>query len=123
MADSDTGTGTEDAKQCRICFEGEDPQLGRLIRPCLCKGSISVGSAVTQCVSSASHATPDIACARQVSSAVAEHRSQPERLLLVSTVRVQVSLRPHSSSGDRHEPRQVPSSLSYAEGSCSPQLS
>ncbi|EPT03880.1 hypothetical protein FOMPIDRAFT_1058252 [Fomitopsis schrenkii] len=41
MADSGTATGTEDAKQCRICFEGEDPQLGRLIRPCLCKGSIS----------------------------------------------------------------------------------
>ena len=45
MADSDTGAGTaEDAKQCRICFEGEDPQLGRLIRPCLCKGSISVSA-------------------------------------------------------------------------------
>ncbi|KAI0932069.1 hypothetical protein AcW1_000706 [Taiwanofungus camphoratus] len=29
------------AKQCRICFEGEDSELGRLIRPCLCKGSIS----------------------------------------------------------------------------------
>ncbi|TDL28524.1 zf-C3HC4-domain-containing protein [Rickenella mellea] len=30
-----------DEKQCRICLDGEDPQLGRLIRPCLCKGSIS----------------------------------------------------------------------------------
>ncbi|KAG2159776.1 uncharacterized protein EDB93DRAFT_1237067 [Suillus bovinus] len=28
-------------KQCRICFEGEDDSSGRLIRPCLCKGSIS----------------------------------------------------------------------------------
>ncbi|KAF8898826.1 hypothetical protein BD779DRAFT_1464905 [Infundibulicybe gibba] len=28
-------------KQCRICFDGFDPELGRLIRPCLCKGSIS----------------------------------------------------------------------------------
>ncbi|KAH9937040.1 zf-C3HC4-domain-containing protein [Fomitopsis serialis] len=37
MADSDTHS----EKQCRICFEGEDPQLGRLIRPCLCKGSMS----------------------------------------------------------------------------------
>ena len=43
MADTDAGAGpAEDAKQCRICLEGEDPQLGRLIRPCLCKGSISV---------------------------------------------------------------------------------
>jgi hypothetical protein len=29
-------------KQCRICFEGEDPVMGRLIRPCLCKGSVKV---------------------------------------------------------------------------------
>ncbi|EIW86791.1 hypothetical protein CONPUDRAFT_134147 [Coniophora puteana RWD-64-598 SS2] len=28
-------------KQCRICLDGDDPSLGRLIRPCLCKGSIS----------------------------------------------------------------------------------
>ncbi|KAH9858083.1 zf-C3HC4-domain-containing protein [Lenzites betulinus] len=31
----------EDSKQCRICLDGEAPELGRLIRPCLCKGSIS----------------------------------------------------------------------------------
>jgi len=29
--------------QCRICFDGPDRELGRLIRPCLCKGSIRVG--------------------------------------------------------------------------------
>ncbi|KDQ63475.1 hypothetical protein JAAARDRAFT_119066 [Jaapia argillacea MUCL 33604] len=28
-------------KQCRICLDGPDPVMGRLIRPCLCKGSIS----------------------------------------------------------------------------------
>ena len=34
----------DDEKQCRICLQvdGEDPDLGRLIRPCLCKGSMSV---------------------------------------------------------------------------------
>ncbi|OAX44216.1 hypothetical protein K503DRAFT_765198 [Rhizopogon vinicolor AM-OR11-026] len=31
----------EQEKQCRICFDGEDESLGRLIRPCLCRGSIS----------------------------------------------------------------------------------
>lgn len=31
-------------KQCRICLDGDDPELGRLIRPCLCKGSVSVRS-------------------------------------------------------------------------------
>ncbi|KZT06006.1 zf-C3HC4-domain-containing protein [Laetiporus sulphureus 93-53] len=38
MSDPET---TQETKQCRICFEGEDPDLGRLIRPCLCKGTIS----------------------------------------------------------------------------------
>ncbi|KIK28398.1 hypothetical protein PISMIDRAFT_90714, partial [Pisolithus microcarpus 441] len=35
-----TGTSLQD-KICRICFDGEDPTLGRLIKPCLCTGSIS----------------------------------------------------------------------------------
>ncbi|KAH9950429.1 zf-C3HC4-domain-containing protein [Amylocystis lapponica] len=39
MADNDSQP--EEGKQCRICFEGEDIELGRLIRPCLCKGSMS----------------------------------------------------------------------------------
>ncbi len=31
-------------KQCRICLDGLDAvqELGRLIKPCLCRGSISV---------------------------------------------------------------------------------
>jgi len=28
-------------KTCRICLDGEDPEMGRLIRPCLCRGTIS----------------------------------------------------------------------------------
>jgi len=28
-------------KQCRICLDGPDETLGRLIRPCLCKGSMT----------------------------------------------------------------------------------
>jgi len=31
--------------QCRICLDGPDPDLGRLIRPCLCSGTVSVGQA------------------------------------------------------------------------------
>ncbi|KAJ3551445.1 hypothetical protein NM688_g4698 [Phlebia brevispora] len=38
---ANTNTPQENEKQCRICFDGEDPELGRLIRPCLCKGSVS----------------------------------------------------------------------------------
>lgn len=38
----DSAAGEE--RQCRICLDGVDaePELGRLIRPCLCRGSISV---------------------------------------------------------------------------------
>jgi hypothetical protein len=41
-----TSTAPDDKreeKQCRICLDGieAEPELGRLIRPCLCKGSIS----------------------------------------------------------------------------------
>ncbi|KAF9270146.1 hypothetical protein L218DRAFT_1071627 [Marasmius fiardii PR-910] len=37
------GTTNVDEKQCRICLDGVEAEndLGRLIRPCLCKGSIS----------------------------------------------------------------------------------
>ncbi|KAI9462482.1 hypothetical protein BJY52DRAFT_152268 [Lactarius psammicola] len=30
-----------DRPQCRICLDGPDPSLGRLIRPCLCSGTVS----------------------------------------------------------------------------------
>jgi len=33
--------GEHTERQCRICLDGEDPDLGRLIRPCLCRGTIS----------------------------------------------------------------------------------
>lgn len=39
---ADPMSAAREEKQCRICFEGDDPELGRLIRPCLCKGTISV---------------------------------------------------------------------------------
>ena len=46
--DDDANEGTtndappNDPPQCRVCFDGPDQELGRLIRPCLCRGSISV---------------------------------------------------------------------------------
>ncbi|KAF7970508.1 hypothetical protein HWV62_23739 [Athelia sp. TMB] len=39
------GIDTNPAKQCRICLDGDEDSalgLGRLIRPCLCKGSMTV---------------------------------------------------------------------------------
>jgi len=44
-----------DDKQCRICLDGPEAEfeLGRLIRPCLCKGSISVRSIPGCCAGTA----------------------------------------------------------------------
>ncbi|KAL4070879.1 hypothetical protein J3A83DRAFT_4373062 [Scleroderma citrinum] len=36
-----TSDGGQQEKTCRICFDGEDETQGRLIKPCLCTGSIS----------------------------------------------------------------------------------
>lgn len=35
------GPADADEKICRICFDGEDEELGRLFSPCLCKGTVS----------------------------------------------------------------------------------
>jgi len=37
----DTDNELQHLPQCRICFDGPDPDLGRLIRPCLCSGTVS----------------------------------------------------------------------------------
>ncbi|KAI9512810.1 hypothetical protein F5148DRAFT_646531 [Russula earlei] len=37
----DTDEHQQHQTQCRICFDGPDPDLGRLIRPCLCSGTVS----------------------------------------------------------------------------------
>ena len=61
-----------DEKQCRICFEGSnaEPELGRLIRPCLCKGSISVSDGL---VYSRRELSPWVGCAYQVSPTVEKY--------------------------------------------------
>ncbi|KAF8481258.1 hypothetical protein DFH94DRAFT_739031 [Russula ochroleuca] len=37
----DTDEQQQQQPQCRICLDGPDPDLGRLIRPCLCSGTVS----------------------------------------------------------------------------------
>jgi len=41
MPDQPDTTPPAEEKQCRICLDGPDIALGRLIRPCLCKGSMT----------------------------------------------------------------------------------
>lgn len=40
-----TSDGSQQEKTCRICYDGENETQGRLIKPCLCTGSISVSMA------------------------------------------------------------------------------
>ncbi|KAG9314300.1 hypothetical protein JVU11DRAFT_5089 [Chiua virens] len=42
-------------KQCRICYDNEesDPSLGRLFKPCLCAGTISVSGLGRSCQTTA----------------------------------------------------------------------
>jgi hypothetical protein len=56
-------------KTCRICLDGADPDLGRLFRPCLCKGTISVRTCTT-CRLSHTHADlNDSTCMSSASNA------------------------------------------------------
>jgi len=69
-----------DEKQCRICLDGAnaEPELGRLIRPCLCKGSISVSDGFVRSRRGLSHS---VGCAYQVSSQVEKHVAVKKRFL------------------------------------------
>ena len=71
---NDANTSDRGSPQCRICFDGPDQELGRLIRPCLCKGSISVSLAKTT-INVTSHLPPLSLSARpcQVLAEVANH--------------------------------------------------
>jgi hypothetical protein len=46
--------------QCRICLDGPDPDLGRLIRPCLCSGTVSVGQAFPPLSRTRTHTQPSL---------------------------------------------------------------
>jgi hypothetical protein len=46
MSDKPEAAPPVEEKQCRICLDGPDATLGRLIRPCLCKGSMTVRRAL-----------------------------------------------------------------------------
>jgi len=46
MSDKPEAAPPVEEKKCRICLDGPDATLGRLIRPCLCKGSMTVRRAL-----------------------------------------------------------------------------
>lgn len=97
--------------QCRICFDGPDQELGRLIKPCLCKGSISVGLRVDRHQSKAAHSlSPSLlARSRQVLAEVENYLRLDERILGLPSVPLPLPFRKDSSVRARLQPRQVSS--------------
>jgi len=81
----------EQEKQCRICLDGVEAEneLGRLIRPCLCKGSISVSIDDDQLVISPLIFT---VCSRQMPEQMAQDVLVGQCILCVSTVSLPVSI-------------------------------
>src|SRR5277367_3426708 len=90
-------------KQCRICLDGEDPVMGRLIRPCLCKGSVKVrGQMMTQ---DATHSSLVRSC--EMSTALAQLFCQLFCFLFLSSMQISLSFWPHSGSRYRDQSRHV----------------
>jgi hypothetical protein len=42
-------TAEEEEESCRICFGGQEEELGRLFSPCLCRGTVSLVPLLLQC--------------------------------------------------------------------------
>jgi RING-variant domain len=120
----------EQQPQCRICLDGPDPDLGRLIRPCLCSGTVSVSTAKrlffpthshTQCTQKSlthpptanritiSHRTAPhtVARTRRLSSALEKYLCKFLRLLCLSTMPLPLPLCPYQDSRPCHQPRFV----------------
>ena len=105
------GTDTNPAKQCRICLDGdEDPALGlgRLIRPCLCKGSMTVR---TPFLPRRCDANEDsgLVRTRRLSEPLARELGVAPGLLQVLGVWLSVQTRAHESRGNCAESRYVSS--------------
>lgn len=94
----------EETKQCRICLDGEDPELGRLIRPCLCKGSISVCFCCISLGMVPDLQFPCAVCPCEMSTAVAKHLQLPECVLRLSAMRISLPFCPYSRYGHCDEP-------------------
>ena len=102
--DVPTETKPEDSKQCRICLDGEDPELGRLIRPCLCKGSISVCSCwLCTCILNLPLACA--VCSRKMPTALAQYFQLSERLLHMSAMWLSLPFCSYSRYGYCNEPK------------------
>jgi hypothetical protein len=93
-------------KQCRICLDSEVEELGRLIRPCLCKGSISVSHTSNQAITAVTHKhfTSQVR-AREVPTAMEKFIPVFERLLFVPTMSLPLPFCPYPSIWNSHESR------------------
>lgn len=101
MSDTVGDDCPREEKQCRICLDGVEAvaELGKLIRPCLCRGSISVCIQISVYSSSGMDSDRMVQVRPcEVPPNVEEYISIEERFLLVPSMPLQLSLRPHSDS-------------------------
>ena len=100
--------------QCRICLDGPDPDLGRLIRPCLCSGTVSVRGGGPALSSPPTRARANSTCSfgrtartPRLSSAMEEHLGKRLGFLRLSAMSLPLSLCTHQDCRPRHQPRFV----------------
>lgn len=98
-------------KQCRICLDGPEAEfeLGRLIRPCLCKGSISVRVKYPKqtTLDNANQSAPILlaVCACKVSTTLEECFFFQQCLLFLPTMSLSLSLCKNERLWNCNKPR------------------
>ncbi len=99
-------TESTEEKQCRICLDGVDaePELGRLIRPCLCRGSISVCYCHLVCTQMS---RPDtrLVRPRQMPAAMEKYVLFKNRILLLPTMSLSIPIRENTGTGPCYQPK------------------
>jgi hypothetical protein len=110
----DTDEQQQQQPQCRICLDGPDPDLGRLIRPCLCSGTVSVRQAFPTVPARTNPLTESLSLkhirivrAPRVPPALEEYVSQYLCIFCLSAMPLPLPLCPYQDSWPGYQPRFV----------------
>ena len=105
---------TQQEKQCRICYDSDesDPSLGRLFKPCLCAGTISVSTLGQNCEAGCVANYPRARAQVRPRQMLAEMEiiiSFQQRILALPSMPLSLPLRPDQGVRLGDKSRQVPS--------------
>ena len=110
----DTDEQQQQQPQCRICLDGPDPDLGRLIRPCLCSGTVSVRQAFPTVPARTNPLTESLSLkhirivrAPRVPPALEEYLCQYLCIFCLSAMPLPLPLFPYQDSWPGYQPRFV----------------